>query len=102
MQLARYFSRKFSLSSTTLIALVALYFTVVLNYPFYKTVLKLHPFTGSPEDYFLFTVPFFVFFTLNAAFQIIALPILHKVLIPLFLVISAAISYQEIFFGIYF
>ena len=43
-----------------------------------------------------------MFFTLNAAFQIIALPILHKVLIPLLLVISSAISYQEIFFGIYF
>ena len=39
---------------------------------------------------------------MNAAFQIIALPILHKVLIPLLLVISSAISYQEIFFGIYF
>lgn len=102
MQLSRIFLRKFSLSSTALIALVSLYFTVVLNYPFYKTVLKLHPFTGSPEDYFLFTVPFFVFFTLNAAFQIIALPILHKVIIPLFLVIASAISYQEIFFGIYF
>lgn len=47
-------------------------------------------------------MPFFIFFTLNAAFQIIALPILHKVIIPLLLVISAAISYQEIFFGIYF
>ncbi|MBN6067172.1 phosphoethanolamine--lipid A transferase [Aggregatibacter actinomycetemcomitans] len=102
MQFSRYFFRRFSLSSSTLLALVALYFTVILNSPFYQTVLKLHPFTGSPEDYFLFTVPFFVFFTLNAAFQLIALPILHKVLIPLLLVISAAISYQEIFFGIYF
>ena len=102
MQFSRYFYRKLSLSSTTLIAIVALYFTVILNYPFYKSVLKLNPFTGNPEDYFLLTVPFFVFFTLNAAFQIITLPILHKVIIPLFLVISSAISYQEIFFGIYF
>lgn len=102
MQLMRYFSRKYSLSSGALIALVSLYFTLVLNYPFYQTVLKLHPFTGAPEDYFLLSVPFFVFFTLNAAFQLITLPFLHKVIIPLFLVFSAAISYQEIFFGIYF
>ncbi|MCK3659004.1 sulfatase [Pasteurellaceae bacterium Pebbles2] len=91
-----------SFSSTKVIALVALYFTAVLNLAFYKTVLNAHPFTGAPEDYFLLTVPLFVFFTLNAAFQIIALPILHKVIIPLFLVLSAAISYQELFFGIYF
>ncbi|OOF47436.1 phosphoethanolamine transferase [Rodentibacter trehalosifermentans] len=102
MQFSRYFFRKFSLSSTVLIAFISLYFTLILNYPFYQTVLKHHPFTGSVEDYFLFTIPFFVFFTLNAAFQLIALPILHKLIIPLLLVISAAISYQEIFFGIYF
>ncbi|MCR1837529.1 phosphoethanolamine transferase [Rodentibacter caecimuris] len=102
MRFSQYIFRKFSLSSTAIIALVSLYFTLVLNYQFYQTVLKLNPFTGSSEDYFLFTVPFFVFFTLNAAFQLISLPILHKVVIPLLLVISAAISYQEIFFGIYF
>ncbi|OOF63019.1 hypothetical protein BH925_09010 [Rodentibacter pneumotropicus] len=92
MRFSQYFFRKFSLSSTALIALVSLYFTLVLNYQFYKTILKIHPFTGNSEDYFLFTVPFFVFFTLNAAFQLISLPILHKVIIPLLLVISAAIS----------
>ena len=40
MSFLSYFSRKFYLSSTTLIALVALYFTVILDYPFYRTVLK--------------------------------------------------------------
>lgn len=43
-----------------------------------------------------------MFFLLNAIFQILALPFVHKVLIPLFLVISAAISYQEIYLNIYF
>ena len=56
MQFSRYFYRKLSLSSTTLIAIVALYFTVILNYPFYKSVLKLNPFTGNPEDYFLLAI----------------------------------------------
>ncbi|PJG83525.1 phosphoethanolamine transferase [Caviibacterium pharyngocola] len=95
------FSR-FNLRSTTLIALVALYFTVVLNIAFYNKVLTLHPFTGQPSDYFLLTVPFFVFFTLNAVFQLLALPFVHKILIPLLLIISAAIGYSELFLDVYF
>lgn len=94
--------KRINLKSTTLIALVALYFTVVLNYAFYHKVLSIHPFEGKPQDYFLFTVPFFVFFTLNAAFQLIALPILHKVIIPLLLIISAAVAYNSVYFDVYF
>lgn len=94
--------RAFRLSSTQLIALVSLYFTLILNYPFYVTVLKINPFQGKLEDYFLLTVPFFVFFVLNAAFQILALPFLHRIIMPFLLITGAAISYQELFFGIYF
>lgn len=43
-----------------------------------------------------------VLFLSNFVFHVIALPFVHKVLIPLILVISAAVSYQEIFFNIYF
>ena len=89
-------------SSTWLIAVLSLYFTVVLNYPFFAQVLKLNPFTGTNADLFLYTMPIVMFFLLNAIFQILAVPFVHKVLIPLFLVISAAISYQEIFLNIYF
>lgn len=92
----------FSLRSTTLIALVSLYFTLILNYAFYAKVLTIHPFTGAAEDYFLLTVPFFVFFVLNAVFQLLALPILHKLIIPALLIISAAIGYSEIFLDVYF
>ncbi|POY44019.1 phosphoethanolamine transferase [Avibacterium gallinarum] len=95
------FSR-FKLKSSTLIALVALYFTLVLNIAFYKKVWALHPFAGQPEDYFLLTVPIFIFFTLNAVFQLFALPILHKVIIPLLLIISAAIGYQALFYDVHF
>lgn len=89
-------------SSTWLIAVLSLYFTVVLNYPFFAKVLKLNPFTGTNADLFLYTMPIVMFFLLNAIFQILVVPFVHKVLIPLFLVISAAISYQEIFLNIYF
>ncbi len=90
------------LTSSALIALTALYFTLVLNYAFYSKVLTLHPFGGKAEDYFLLTVPFFVFFTLNAVFQLLALPLLHKIIMPLLLIISAAIAYSEVFLDVYF
>lgn len=94
--------RTLSLRSTTLICLVSLYFTFILNYAFYAKVLTIHPFTGAKEDYFLLTVPLFVFFVLNAVFQLLALPFLHKVVIPALLIISAAIGYSEIFLDVYF
>ncbi|MFQ1046959.1 phosphoethanolamine transferase [Avibacterium paragallinarum] len=97
----RLFSR-LKLKSSTLIALVAFYFTLVLNFAFYNKALTLHPFTGKAEDYFLLTIPLFIFFTLNAVFQLFALPILHKVIMPILLIISAAISYQEIFYDVHF
>lgn len=93
---------RFNLRSSTLIAIVALYFTLVLNFAFYGKVLTQHPFTGKPEDYFLLTVPFFVFFTLNAVFQILAVPLLHKIIMPLLLIISAAIAYSQVFLDVYF
>ena len=40
MSFLSYLSRKFYISSTTLIYIVALYFTVILDYQFYRTVLK--------------------------------------------------------------
>lgn len=89
------------LSSTVLIGLLSLYFTLVLNYPFYAKIWQIQPFTGN-DDYFLLTVPFFVFLVLNACFQIIALPFLHRIVIPLILIISAAVSYNSTFFNIYF
>lgn len=90
------------MSSTRLQALLALYFTLVLNYGFYRAVLAAHPFSGSAGDYFLFTIPLFIFFTLNAVYQLLALPLLHKIIMPLLLLISASITYNALFYNVYF
>ena len=86
------------MSSSKLLALLTLYFTLVLNYAFYKTVLALHP----NFDLFLITMPFAMFFILFAAYQILALPYLHKILMPLLLLISASIGYNALFYNVYF
>ena len=53
-------------------------------------------------DWFVYSLPVLLFFLLNGVFQLLAAPLLHKVIIPLLLVIGAAISYQSLFFNIYF
>lgn len=90
------------LSSSVLIGLTSLYFTLVLNLAFYNKVLQLNPWTGTSADWFIYTMPLVIFVILNAAFQLLALPILHKVIIPVLLIIGAAISYQSLFMDIYF
>ncbi|WP_143533179.1 phosphoethanolamine transferase domain-containing protein, partial [Rodentibacter caecimuris] len=92
----------FSLSSARLISLLSLYFTLVLNYAFYLKVIEINPLSGSQDDWFIYTIPVVIFCLLNAAFQIIALPFLHKVFIPVLLIISSGVSYYSIFFNIYF
>lgn len=79
-----------------------LYSSLVLNYAFFAKVVELRPFNDTGADIFLYTMPVVLFFLSNFVFHVIALPFVHKVLIPLILVISAAVSYQEIFFNIYF
>ena len=50
----------------------------------------------------MYSLPVLLFFLLNGVFQLLAAPLLHKVIIPALLVIGAAISYQSLFFNIYF
>lgn len=96
------FLPRWKLSSTTLNLLVSLYFTLALNIGFYEQVLAAQPFTGQPESYFLLTIPFIYFFALNIILNILSTPYLHKIIIPLLILISAAISYNSLFFNIYF
>ncbi|TNH02736.1 phosphoethanolamine--lipid A transferase [Testudinibacter sp. TR-2022] len=86
------------MSSSKLLLLLTLFFTVVMNYAFYKTVLALYP----NIDMFALSLPFAMFFILYAAFQILALPYLHKILIPLLLLLSASIGYNALFYNVYF
>lgn len=90
------------LGLSALIAFLSLYSSLVLNYAFFAKVVELRPFNDTGADIFLYTMPVVLFFLSNFVFHVIALPFVHKVLIPLILVISAAVSYQEIFFNIYF
>lgn len=96
------FFNKLSLSSTTLIFLVSAYFTLALNWGFYCKVLDTQPFQFRAEDYFILTIPFVYFFAINIILNCLALPIIHKIIIPMLLILSSAISYNSLFFNVYF
>ncbi|WP_303818668.1 phosphoethanolamine transferase [Actinobacillus minor] len=93
----RRFLPKWKLSSTPLNLILSLYFTVVLNLAFFREVFSL-----SNGELFAYTTPLVLFVACNIVFNILAIPVLHKIIIPLFLILSAAISYNSLFYNVYF
>ena len=93
-------NRRWQLTAPTLVALLALFLTL-LNYGFYRTLWRAWQDAGG-DGTFLWTVPLFIFCALNILLHLLLLPWLHKILMPLILLLSAAVSYGVIFLGIYF
>lgn len=97
------FFRGWKLSSSQLVLIVPIYFATVFNFAFYREVFHLQPFVqGEPSSYFVLTIPFVLICALVVVLQLLSMPFLHKIIIPLLLLISSAISYNAIFFNIYF
>ncbi|WGE33201.1 phosphoethanolamine--lipid A transferase [Actinobacillus genomosp. 1] len=90
------------LSQVSLIALVSLYVTVALNIGFFRKVVSLYQFTGTSADYFIYTMPLVLFAALNIVLNLLSLPFIHKVIVPLLILLSAAVSYNSLFFNVYF
>ncbi|PVX41335.1 phosphatidylethanolamine:Kdo2-lipid A phosphoethanolamine transferase [Pasteurella langaaensis DSM 22999] len=89
---------RWKMSSIKLNLLLSLYFTLVLNLAFFRQVFLL----SGPTDYFLLTTPLVLFVACNIVFNILSVPFLHKIIIPLFLLVSAAVSYNSLVFNVYF
>lgn len=89
---------QWKMSSIKLNLLLALYFTLVLNIAFFREVI----FLSHPTDYFLLTTPLVLFVACNIVFNVLSVPVLHKMIIPAFLLISAAVSYNSLVFNVYF
>ncbi|MDO4997373.1 MAG: phosphoethanolamine--lipid A transferase [Neisseria sp.] len=85
-----------------LIFLVALYFTVAFNIPFYRAVFQNYQPIGAFGDYFVYTVPLVLLVLCNIIFNVLTLPFVHKIIVPIFILFGAAVSYNSLFFNIYF
>ena len=96
------FWQNWHLSSSKLILSLVIYFTLILNYPFIKKVFQSYQTIGTFHDYFIYTVPFVLMAACYVIFSLLLLPVVHKIIMPLIIVISAAISYNTLFFNVYF
>lgn len=82
----RFLPSRWQLSATTLALVLALFFTA-LNYGFFRTVWQAWREAGG-DGTFLWSVPLFLFLCLNVVFHLLLLPFLHKIIIPLVLLLS--------------
>ena len=96
------FWQNWRLSSSKLILSLVIYFTLILNYPFIKKVFQSYQTIGTFHDYFIYTVPFVLMAACYVIFSLLLLPVVHKIIMPLIIIISAAISYNTLFFNVYF
>ncbi|WP_019519233.1 phosphoethanolamine transferase [Faucicola boevrei] len=90
------------MGQTKLNAWLSLYFATVLNYALYAKVWQAHSFTGASQDWFVLSVPVFIFCGCYLIFSLLTLPVVHKVIVPFLLIVSSAIAYNAIFFDVHF
>lgn len=89
----------FQSTQTRLNLLLAIYFAAVFNYALYAKIWQIQEHVWAN---FLFTIPLFIFLACWLVFTLLALPFVHKIIVPLLLVISASVSYNSIFLDVYF
>ena len=93
---------RFQASANRVVFLQAALFAFVLNLPIILKVFQLYQPIGTFHDYFIYTVPLFLLCACNLLFHLLMLPLAHKILMPVVLLIGVAISYNSLFFDVYF
>ncbi len=91
---------RIELKMTTFVALMALYFATVLNYPVVAKIFDLSE--GAAHPWFPYTAPFLLFCCFVIIFSAFALPYLFKPLMALFTLTSAAALYAAVNFQVMF
>lgn len=84
---------KFTVNSTTFIAVVSLYFSFMLNIKFWQFAFEKINIDSFSVALFAFTLPFFVFIPLFWFFSLTIIPRIGKPLVMLLLILSAASDY---------
>ena len=92
---------RYELSYPKIIAIAALYFTCVLNFPFLLKAFGLYQQT-SEVGFYIYTVPLLLLALLVAAFSIILIPFLHKAIMAFLILAGSAVSYNTLVYNVYF
>ncbi|WP_019209900.1 phosphoethanolamine transferase EptA [Yersinia massiliensis] len=90
---------KLQCNSLSFILLCSLFFTVSHNALFISKAWSLIRFDNSDSYFFAATIPLVIFFALNIIFSLLAVPVLRKPIIILFLLGGAATNYFMFSYG---
>ncbi|ERB64512.1 hypothetical protein N779_15105 [Vibrio coralliilyticus OCN008] len=83
-------------------ALLALYFAVVVNLPFYKELHTIYSHSGTVNIGFLLSIPLFLWASLNFLFSFFSWPYLTKPFFIVLLICSSIVSYAGYNYGVLF
>ncbi|MCT6881872.1 MAG: phosphoethanolamine transferase domain-containing protein, partial [Snodgrassella alvi] len=91
---------KWVLSSNRTVLLLSVYISVVLNFGFWKYLVQHVSFNHNIILWL--TIPFFLLAAMNLCMQLLFWPYLHRVMVPLLLLLGSAVSYAVMMQNIYF
>lgn len=91
---------KWVLSSNRTVLLLSVYISVVLNFGFWKYLVQHVSFNHNIILWL--TIPFFLLAAMNFCMQLLFWPYLHRVMVPLLLLLGSAVSYAVMMQNIYF
>jgi lipid A ethanolaminephosphotransferase len=92
----------FKLKSQYITLLVASYFTLILNYPFFRESWKVLSSIENVKTGFVISIPFFVLFALIIIFSLFTIKYLSKALFIALIITSSLVSYAALAYGTVF
>lgn len=93
---------RFKLKSQYLTLLLASYFTLILNYPFFRESWKVLNSIENVKAGFIISIPLFVLFSLNILFSLFTIKYLSKPIFIALIVTSSLVSYAGLTYGTVF
>ena len=89
-------------SSNRIIALLSVYFLVVFNVRFWLVLAKQAPLLYDHNMVLWLAMPIFLLAAMNVFIQLFFWPYVHKVVVPVLLMVGAAVSYAAMTQDVYF
>ncbi|OOF23675.1 phosphoethanolamine transferase [Salinivibrio sp. IB574] len=90
------------ISITMFTTLVAIYFSVVINVPFYKELQSIFSSLEEVKTGFVISIPLFLFFALNIVFSLFSWPKITKPFFIVLVLLSSIVCYAEYNYGVMF
>ena len=93
---------RFQLKSQYLTLLLASYFTLILNYPFFRESWKVLNSIENVKTGFIISIPLFVLFALNILFSLFTIKYLSKPIFIALVLTSSLVAYAGLTYGTMF